>query len=272
MDRHTALDRLELIRWDANDAQDPDFAEALAYLETDEQARETYARRNQQDRQIAESMRDVAVPEGFKSQLLAVLADTQATETTAVAEPPRAKLSRRRWILSAVTVMASCLLAALGVWWFQEPAPALLTLQELQSEAPFEESALAELEPFQGSFEPSLPGGLWMSPSQFSFSSPPKGLFPDRDGADRVAVHEFSFDNTGDRNRGKLRGVLLIVPKSALDSVPAYNSYFGTTYTTNPTHPHVAIRTWTEDDWVYISMVPIEHDAALNEALRSIGT
>lgn len=269
MDRHTALDRLELIRSDANDARDPEFAEALAYLETDEQAQTTYAQRRKQDRQIAEAMRDVAVPEGFKSQLLTILAEAQAMEKTAVAELSPPKPGRRRWVLSALVVMASCLLAAFGVWWFQEPASTILTLQELHSDAPFAESEVAQLESFQGQFEPTIPGGLWMSPSRFDFSSQPKGAFPNREGADRVAVYEFSFRDPRQRESKPLRGVMLVVPKSALESVPTSTSYSGTTYITVTAHPNVAIRTWKEGDLVYISMVPIEHDAALNEALGS---
>lgn len=269
MDRQTALDKLELIRLDANDAQDPEFADALAYLETDEPAREMYARWQRQDREIAAAMRDVAVPEGFKSQLLSVLANSQTTEKTELAEPPQMKVNRRRWVVSALAVMVSCLLAALGVWWFQPQPPALLTLQQLHTEAPFEESEIARLQAFQGQFEPTIPGGLWASPSRFEFSPEPKGAFPNREGVDRVAVYEYSFYAADARNIKKLRGVLLVVPKSDLESVPTSHTYSGTTYITVPTHPHVAIRTWMENDLVYISLVPIEHDAKLSEVLRS---
>ena len=43
MDRRTALDLLEVVRPDADDLHDPEFGEALEYLETDPKASKEFA-------------------------------------------------------------------------------------------------------------------------------------------------------------------------------------------------------------------------------------
>lgn len=272
MDRQAALDQLELIRPDANEFQDPDFAEAAQYLETDESAREVFLRRQEQDRQIAQAVRDVPVPEGLKARLLAAIAENPAHEKVQVAELPRGvKTTRRRWLISALVVTASCVFALLGVWLFHDPEPKLLALGELERDAPFIEAEIAELKPFQGEFEPAPPGGLWSSARRFTFS-PAKGFAPNRAGIDRVAVYEFTFRDPKNPRAGEWRGVMLVVPKSLLNAAPEADSFFASAYKTVNTKPHVAIRTWTENDLVYISMTGIEDDEALGNVLSSIPT
>ena len=270
MDRQAALDQLELIRPDANEFHAPEFAEAAQYLETDESAREVFLRRQELDRRIARAVRDVPVPEGLKGRLLAAMAENPAGEEAPVAELPRGfKTTRRRWLISALVVTASCLFALLGVWWFHDPEPKLLALGELERDAPYSEAEIAELKPFQGEFEPALPAGLWSS-ARFGFTSPAKGFAPNRAGSDRVAVYEFTFRDPKNPQAGELRGVMLVVPKSLVDAAPASSSFFGSAYKTKntDTEPHVAIRSWTENDLVYISMTAIKDDEALGNVLN----
>ncbi len=85
-----------------------------------------------------------------------------------------------------------------------------------------------------------------------------------------MAVYEFSFRDPQGREPGILRGVMLVVPAAELDAVPASTSFFGAAYETVDTKPLVAIRTWTEDDLVYICLVPIQHDEALSKVLDSL--
>lgn len=269
MDRQTALDKLELLRPDANAFQDPDFAEALAYLETDESARAVFARRQEQDRQIAIAVQDVPIPEGLQERLLQSIDEQESADSNRVAgKPAPPKMARRRWLISALIVMASCLLAALGLWLFQPPAPELLTLEELELTAPYGEQEFSQLDAFEGDFEPAIPGNLWRSERRFTFSSP-KGFSPDRKGRDRVAAYEFFFRDPQKKHAGKLRGVMLVVPASELQSVPESTSFYGTSYKTVRTQPHVAIRSWKEKDLVYICLAPIQHDEALGNALDS---
>ena len=104
MDRQAALDRLELIRPDANEFHAPDFAEAVAYLETDESAGETFLRQQEQDRQIAAAMDDVPVPKGLKEQLLESLSE-DCSQSARIAETPAGpKTTRRRWLISTAIV------------------------------------------------------------------------------------------------------------------------------------------------------------------------
>jgi hypothetical protein len=265
MDRRAALDMLELVRPDADDIQHPEFQATLAYLETDEQARQAFAHVQRQDRQIAQAMSEVPIPDGLKARLNSFLAN-QTEDKSTYAEPlARPAAKTRRWMLSASVVVASGLLAALGVWFFGEKPQALLSLQELEAEALYEAADLAKLRDFSGEFEPVRPNDdRWMSDTRFAFSSPAKGFSPSPDGSDRVAVYEFFFRDPQGREPGELRGVMLVVPKSELREQPESVSFFEGAYTTHQAKPHVAIRSWSEGDLVYVCLVPIQHFEALN--------
>ena len=263
MDRRAALDALEVVRPDADDLHEPEFAEALAYLETDDEAREIFARCRDLDLQIAAAMEDVPVPGDLKARLLSALAgetEAKAVPVEAAAPPPARS---RRWVLSASVVVASCLLAGLGLWFFGEKPATLLSLQELEAEAPFEETEIVRLPEFAGSFTPAPPNGLWASERWFAFSTA-KGYLSDSEGAHRVAVYEFSFHDPEPRHPGRLRGVMLVVPRSELSNPPESLAFFDGAYVTHQAKPRVAIRSWTEGESVYICMVPIQHFEALN--------
>lgn len=263
MDRQTALDKLELIRPDANDFQHPDFAEALAFLETDEEAREIFAQRQSLDRGISRAMQSVVVPEGLRGRLKAALESERphtAQAAPAIA-PPRN--SRRRWMLSACAVLAGGLLAAIGVWFWGERPLALLSLAELANQAPFEKEEVAKLSAFDGHFEPEKPSHLWTSDRLFAFSSPAKGMAPNRAGSDRVAVYEFFFHDPKPRHPGTLRGVMLVAPRSEIADPPESQGFLDGNYATHSSKPGIAIRSWSEGDLVYVCLVPIEHFEAL---------
>ena len=207
------------------------------------------------------------MPGDLKQRLLAAIdADpVKVADGASVAEKPA---TRRRWMLSVLVVLASCLLAAVGIWLFYEPEPTLLTVQELENTAPFTETELAKLSEFSGPFEPSLPEGLWMSERLFTFSTP-KGFAPTREGTDRVAVYEFHFRDPRQPRAGILRGVMLVLPKSELEAAPESQSFFEGTYTTTQAQPGVAIRAWTERDRVYVCFVPIADFDALGRTLET---
>lgn len=263
MDRQTALDRLELLRMDGNEFQHPDFADALAFLETDEEAREIFARRRRQDHSIALAMQAVSVPEGFKTRLDAALAkgSAQRTESASVATQPTKQ--SRRWVLSSLVVLASCLLAAIGVWFWGERPEGLLNLAELANQAPFEKDEFAKLPTFQGSFDPVKPPGPWLSDQLFAFSSPAKGFAPNRAGSDRVGVYEFYFRDPKQQQPETFRGLMLVAPQSEVAEVPESRGFLDGNYTTHQSKPTIAIRAWAEGDFVYICLVPIEHYEAL---------
>ncbi len=157
--------------------------------------------------------------------------------------------------------MASCLLAAWGVWYFGETAKTPLSLAELEAVAPFAAQDLAQLANFSGSFDPVKPDGLWKSRFQFSA---PKGFSPDRGGSDRVAVYEFRFRDPQQRSPGELRGVMLVLPRSELAEPPESKTFFDGAYVTNQAKPNVAIRSWSEGDLVYVCLVPTQDFEALN--------
>ncbi len=227
----------------------------------------TNLRRRDQDRRIAEAIQDVPVPGDLKQRLLGVLEEDPvrvADESSEVKKPA----SRRRWMLSALVVLASSFLAAVGIWLFYEPEPELLTVQELETDAPYTETEFARLSEFSGSFKPTLPEGLWVSDRRFTFSGP-KGFAPTPEGADRVAVYEFHFRDPRQPRGGVLRGVMLVLPKSELEVVPESQSFFDGTYVTTQAQPRVAIRAWTERDRVYLCLVPIADFETLSRTLES---
>ncbi len=180
MDRQTALDQLELLRMDGEEFQHPDFAEALAFLASDEEAREIFAQRQLQDREIAQAISAVSVPQGLKSRLEAALAIETAPHAKAPSVSSVPAKPNRRWILSASVVLATCLLAAVGVWFWGERPQTLLSLTELMNQAPYDETELAKLSNFDGEFDPAKPTGLWTSDRLFAFSSLAKGFAPNR--------------------------------------------------------------------------------------------
>jgi hypothetical protein len=261
---------LELIRTDGSEFQHPDFAEALALVESDEEAREIFARRQRQDREIARAMEAVSVPEGLKDRLNAALANETVDKSRAAEVSTLPKRFSRRWILSACVVMASGLLAAIGVWfWGERPEP-LLNLAELANEAPFEEAEVANLSAFQGSFDPVKPGDYWMSDQLFAFSSPAKGFTPNREGSDRVAVYEFFFRDPRPQIPGTLRGVMLVIPQSEVADKPESQRFLDGNYVTYQSRPTVAVRSWSEGGFVYVCLVPIEHYEALTEVFDAV--
>lgn len=269
MDRQTALDRLELIRLDGTEFQHPDFAEAFALLETDEEARDTFARRQRQDQGIAQAMQAVPVPDGLRARLNAALANAVEPKADPVTPPTKVN---RRWALSALVVLASCIVAAIGVWfWGERPEP-LLTLAELLNRAEYDEELLAKLPAFNGNFDPLKPSGLWTSDILFRFKSPAKGMAPNRAGMERVAVYEFYFHDPQGQHPGTLRGVLLVAPRSALADPPESQGFLDGNYTPHPKMQTVAVRTWSEGDLIYVCLVPIEHYEALTEVFNSLVT
>ena len=211
-------------------------------------------------------MQDVPVPGDLKRRLLAALAEDPVgvAETSPAEKPP----VRRRWMLSAFVVLASSFLTAAGIWWFYQPEPERLTVQELENDAPYTEAEFARLGTFSGSFKPSLPEGPWVIERLFSFSAP-KGFAPLRGGADRVAVYQFRFRDPRHPRAGVLRGVMLVLPKSELKAVPESQSFFDGTYVTTQSQPRVAIRAWTERDRVYLCFVPIADFEALSRSLET---
>ncbi len=266
MDRRTALDLLELVRSDANDLRDPDFAEALAYLETDESAREAFMRQQEQDEQIAQAMQDVPVPSGLKNRLLAEL----EKEAKPQPKPATAPNPKRRYVLSALAVLSLGVVAAIGVFLhLQENPPELLTLHQVETQIPFAEAELAKLSPFAGEFEPTLPDGLWQSERRFTFSSSVKGLISNPQGKHRAAVYEFAFrDPLARQPRKTLRGVMVVVPKSELEAPPRYTSFLDDgTYRNLQSDPHMAIHAWSEENLVYVCLVRVEHFEVLKDVL-----
>ncbi len=206
------------------------------------------------------------MPGDLKQRLVAALEENPVRVPES--SPGEKSPVRRRWMLSALVVLASSLLAAVGIWLFYEPEPRLLTVQELENSAPYTEAEFARLQAFSGPFEPRLPEGLWVMDRRFHFSSA-KGFAPNPEGADRVAVYEFHFRDPRQPRAGVLRGVLLVLPKSGLEAAPESQSFFDGTYTTTQAQPRVAIRAWTERDRVYVCLVPMADFDALSRALES---
>jgi len=163
------------------------------------------------------------------------------------------------WKVSAATISAGLLIAL--VWSMSRP-PVLLTLDTIYNQAPVQHSALEPLPEFDNHFDANLPRVGW---GNVSLEAPIRGWQPNRGSGGLAAVYSFKV-----RQRGRIRaqGVLLVVPKSAIDPTPLESQFDpgNVTYTSRSGQPYAAI-TWTEGDLVYVCFV--QNKAGALDALRT---
>lgn len=256
MDRKTALDILEVARPNSADTEDPRLAAALDALSSDEVGRQALERMQELDRQLADAVQDVPVPEGLEQRLLASLAAAHSSIPNENVPP------NRRRVLWRALAAAAVLLFAAG-WWFWPSAANQVALVEFETAAPFAADKLSTLTAFAGDPH-QLPDGGWLDPQRVLFTRTVK-TFPY--GTATAHVYEFHFTDPRAAHRGPVRGVLYVLPRESVAAAPVSLTFHDGMYAVNQSKPQVAIRSWTERDLVYVCMVRIEDFDSLAQAL-----
>ena len=253
MNCQDAREQFDAARPDSPDRTGSEFAAARNHVAECASCLRVVGIRERLDRQISRLMRDVPVPSGLKARILDSL-NTPATVPAAKADDNQlqdttsqpASSTRRRW-LAAAAMIAAAVVLSIPFWPSSSKSPSRLTLADLRQEAALE---LADLDPFNGSFKPKLPGGIWNS-RNVRFSDHAKGDMPDRDGLHRIALFEFWVRD--------VRGVMLVIPKDQLENPPSNEMPSfqdrAENYARRPSRTYHSFA-WQSDGYVYICFVP----------------
>ena len=262
MDCRTALRKLEAVRPDSEDLNDPELAAAAAHLREHPQCAATFQARQELDRTIGRGMRDVAIPPGLKQRLLDRLESPEpASQPSASPQTLLPARARRRWVVWVPAgAVAACVLAAVLFWLLNHGDGASLTTARLYQLAKEASQADAALPEFEGTFQPRLPDFGWRS-GVIHFTSGPQTA-PSGAAQNLVAMYRFQVP------RRDVQGVLLVAPASSVADPPRidYFSPHGVSYD----GPYSLI-SWTEGERVYVCLVHGPHDAVerLHKALSS---
>jgi hypothetical protein len=122
-------DAIESCRPGSADLAAPEMAKLAAEVEQDPAIRAEYERVQRQDGTVARAFEQVPIPEGLPQRLLAALAASadsassaqvmNATEETILPAAPPAPVTSRRWWIASISVAATALIATgLCAWWF----------------------------------------------------------------------------------------------------------------------------------------------------------
>jgi len=226
------------------------------------------------DLRIADVLRDhIEVPFQPQRTALEMLQQNRGTDSlrepsaTPASEAIRqpSMLSRSAWKsplwrVTAATISAGLLIALV---WSMRKAPALLTLDTIYNQAPVQPSDLERLPEFDKRFDAALPRVGW---GNVSLSTPIRSWQPSGAAGGLAALYSFKV-----RQRGQIRaqGVLLVVPRSAIDQEPLETQFDpGNVIYRSRSAQHFAAVTWTEGDLVYVCFVQDEPGAL--EALRTM--
>jgi hypothetical protein len=138
-DRQRLIQQIDACRAGSEDLSAPEMRELAEALASDESTRELRERLHDFDAAVGGAMHDAAVPEGLAQRISAEISAGLAAEPAAgeldnslvqPAEKP-VRVSRRRWLTSAVSTVAAASIAAVVVWaWWPEPQQ-MLTLEDV---------------------------------------------------------------------------------------------------------------------------------------------
>ena len=259
MDCHTALEILEVVRPDSADRMEPEVVEASDHVENCRLCEDHFLARRHFDRRLGQMMREVPVPPGLKSRLLAELGFPETSpDPVADAEPipvrlaepdeasvPQGRARRRARMLAFVS---SALALTVLVTFFvvrssQSPA---WTLAELRHEARTAFQSFEELPIFNGDFDARLPEHGWESRA-ISIVEPPRGFPPDL-ARHSAALYYFALR---DGRRPPVVGILLVTTKQSVTEPPE-NPYFNAEGVGSGPLSTVA---WTEGEFVYVCVI-----------------
>lgn len=273
MDCRTALEILDAVRPDFADRMEPEVSAASDHIESCRRCEDHFLARRHFDRRLGQVMRDVPVPAGLKSRLLAEVATPRACEeqdaTTeqpaalagAVAVTPDAPLAspmpdppgrrqqrgRRRALLLALASTALLLLAAVTFFLARASQAPAWTMAELRHDAGTAFQDFDDLPVFDGGFDPRLPEYGWETSRAIAIARQPRG-FPPGTGPHAAALYYFALR---DGRPGRVDGILLVTPKQNIAEPPANQRFNAQGVGSGP----VSTVAWTEGEYVYVCVV-----------------
>jgi len=267
MDCQTALELLEVVRPDSDDLQQPELSDARHHLQSCERCRSVFRKRQETDRRIGQAMQSVAIPDVLRERLLSNVVAVASEPSIRDSQTPDAKTIavsdtdpdgagtrstqpvRRHW-LTAVAVMATCLLLGVVAWqvrWRLMEGPAI-SLDVVRRSVPHDR--LSKLPPFAGQFKASLPSGWRIHRGLFDYE-PPRAWHLDEETKTTAAIYRFRY-----RRRPAFELALVVIPQSQIRDVPAATTFglADVVYGQSPAG-QVATAAWVEDDLVYVCSV-----------------
>jgi len=130
-DRQRLIQQIDACRAGSEDLSAPEMRELADALASDASTRDLCERLHDFDAAVGGAMHDTAVPEDLAQRISAGELDISLVQP---AEKP-ARVSRRRWLTSAVSTVAAASIAAVVVWaWWPEPQQ-MLTLEDVHRES-----------------------------------------------------------------------------------------------------------------------------------------
>lgn len=249
VDKPTLREQLDAVRPDSDDLAADELQEAARAIATSDQWRQTFARQQRFDRQLAGAMQAVEVPEGLQARLMTALADArrEPSEDSVLpaAEAPTTPV-RRRAILRWGALAAGLLLSVAGGWLLLPQGGDTLTLEQARQALPVVEGAIdvSALPAFDGSFDIELPDTAWERVTASIGNS--KGLDLTGDGRHDAAIHEFAVGR-------RVHGYLLVLPANRI-SDPPESTRMGTSNVGYQPVPNTAWRS-PRSELVYVCYV-----------------
>lgn len=277
MDCRTALEILDAVRPDSADRMEPEVVSASEHVEKCRRCEDQFLARRHFDRRLGERLRDVPVPAGLKSRLLAELQilespgefphgpqlesepaaeNVGADSSNAVGDAPvdlstpdsvSARRGRRRARVVALAATALALMVAVTFFVVQSGQAPVWTMAELRHETATAFQGFEELPRFDGRFEARLPELGWETSRAISIVGPPHG-FPAGTSPHSAALYHFRLH---DGRRPPLDGVLLVTPKHNIAEPPQNTNFNADGVGSGP----LSTVAWTEGEFVYVCVI-----------------
>ena len=260
MDCRTALEILEVVRPDSADPMEPEVVEASDHVESCRRCEDHFLARRHFDRRLGEQMRDVPLPPGLKSRLLAGLEarKTSANQASDAGQAPvmsadrdagsaRRQRGRRRARLLAFATTALALMVIVTFFFVRSSRAPSWTLAELRHDARTGFQTFEGLATFDGDFEARLPEHGWETSRAISIAEPPRG-FPPEAAPHPAALYYFVLR---DGRRPPVAGVLLVTPRQNVVEPPQKKHFDPEGVGSGP----LSTVAWTEGEFVYVCAV-----------------
>ncbi len=273
-----ALNILEAVRPCSDDLSDPQFAEAVAWLNSDEECARLFDATQKLDVQISQVMQDIPVPAGLKKELIASLGLSEEKNVTQeedlnkkvplteLATPPSAVVSssRRRW-LWAIVSSAACLVLGLYLWQQFPEEPKLLNIADIQKIATQQMEQWEQLSNYSGPFSnPTETLGYDWTNGSIRTTPFPKTLPVTQNFHQPIALFGFQVKLN---ETPRFDGIVLVVDAASVVN-PPQSDYFSASranYITTDQGNFLAV-VWREENRIYICIV---RDPQTLESLES---
>jgi hypothetical protein len=156
------------------------------------------------------------------------------------------------------------MLLAGGMWFFNRDTSPQTSLHRIYAEVPLDP---ARAEPFDGSFEPVLPRGNWVS--RVAMARKPAGSDLELGGEHVVALFRFRFRG---RDGAAVYGTLAVAPAETIDTDRPLPSSFDAADADYPgrrtaSGQQLGGRAWETDGFVYVCILPADRLDELSQLL-----